>query len=228
MFQSITFNGTDKKQIGLPILRRTNEMIYEFDLQYEKNYKIVKVVSQRELDFQAYLKEQEALQFHLENLIKILRQYFKENNYNDNTYYNLFKYPKTNTNPKRRRKKRKKMRPKTAEIKRNKCLFYKVTKNNYYFIKFKPYLYPLTNKDRKEFERKIYTDVNLKEKETSKLYNMTPAQLKKFVDVFGFLPVTLRKDGEDKDKDKDKNTKILKKIEILVHIIYLEIKNQIV
>jgi len=207
MFQSITFNGTDKKQIGLPILRRTNEMIYEFDLQYEKNYKIAKVVSQRELDFKAYLKEQEALQFHLENLIKILRQYFKENNYNDNTYYNLFKYPKTNTNRKRRRKKRKKMRSKTAEIKTNKFLFYKVTKNNYYFIKFKPYLYPLTNKDRKEFERKIYTDVNLKEKETSKLYNMTPARLKKFVDVFGFLPVTLRKDGEDKDK----NTKILKK-----------------
>ena len=206
MFQSITFNGTDKKQIGIPILRRTNEMIYEFDLQYERNYKIVKVVSQRELDFQAYLKQQEALQFRLENLIKILREYFKENNYNDNSYYILFKNPKTNTNPRRRRKKRKKMRPKTAEIKRNKFLFYKITKNNYFFIKFKPYLFPLTNKEKKEFERKIYTDVNLKEKETSKLYNMTPAQLKKFVDVFGFLPVTLRKD----DEDKDKNIKILK------------------
>ena len=80
MFRSITFNGTDKKQIGAPIIRRTNEMISEFDLQYERNYKIVKVVSQRELEFQEYLKQQEALQYRLENLIKILREYFKENN----------------------------------------------------------------------------------------------------------------------------------------------------
>jgi hypothetical protein len=53
MFRSITFNGTENKSIGAPILRRTNKMISEFDLQYEKYYKIVKVVSQRELEFQA-------------------------------------------------------------------------------------------------------------------------------------------------------------------------------
>ena len=204
MFRSITFNGTDKKQIGAPIIRRTNEMIYEFDLQYERNYKIVKVISQRELDFQEYLKQEEAKRFRLENLIKILREYFKENNFNSNSYYILFKNNKNNINRRRRRKKRKKMRPKTAQIKRNKNLFYKITQNFYYFIKFKPYLYPLTNKEKKEFERKIYTDVNLKEKETNNLYNMSTAQLKKFVDVFGFLPVTVKKEEEDKEIQKIK------------------------
>ena len=108
MFRSITFNGTDKKQIGAPIIRRTNEMINEFDLQYERNYKIVKIISQRELDFQEYLKQQEAKRFRLENLIKILREYFKENNFNSNSYYILFKNNKNNINHRRRRKKRKK------------------------------------------------------------------------------------------------------------------------
>ena len=206
MFRSITFNGTDKKQIGAPIIRRTNEMINEFDLQYERNYKIEKVVSQRELDFQEYLKQQEAKRFRLENLIKILRQYFKENNYNSNTYYILFKN-KYKKNRRGRRKKRKKMRPKTTQIKRNKNLFYKITKNLFYFTKFKPYLYPLTNKEKKEFERKIYTDVNLKEKEISNLYNMSPSQLKKFVDVFGFLPVTFKKEEEDKEIKKIKKNR---------------------
>ena len=205
MFRSITFNGTDKKQIGAPIIRKTNEMINEFDLQYERNYKIVKIISQRELDFQEYLKQQEAKRFRLENLIKILREYFKENNFNSNSYYILFKNNKNNINHRRRRKKRKKMRPKTAQIKRNKNLFYKITKNFYFFIKFKPYLYPLSDKEKKEFERKIFTDVNLKEKEeTSNFYNMSPAQLKKFVDVFGFLPVTFKKEEEDKEIQKIK------------------------
>ena len=153
MFRSITFNGTDKKQIGAPIIRRTNEMISEFDLQYERNYKIVKVVSQRELEFQEYLKQQEALQYRLENLIKILREYFKENNYNENSYYTLFKFP-NRPNRRRRRRKKKRTRPKSAEIKRNKYLFYRVTKHNYFFNKFKPYLYPLTNKEKKIWKEK--------------------------------------------------------------------------
>ena len=204
MFRSITFNGTDKKQIGAPIIRRTNEMISEFDLQYERNYKIVKVVSQRELEFQEYLKQQEALQFRLENLIKILREYFKENNYNENSYYTLFKFP-NKPSRRRRRKKKKKTRPKSAEIKRNKYLFYKVTKHNYFFNKFKPYLYPLTNKERKDLERKIYTDANLKEKEKSNYFNMSPAQLKRFVDVFGFIPIIFQKeDNEDKNARRKK------------------------
>ena len=204
MFRSITFNGTDKKQIGAPIIRRTNEMISEFDLQYERNYKIVKVVSQRELEFQEYLKQQEALQFRLENLIKILREYFKENNYNENSYYTLFKFPKK-SNRIRRKRKKKRTRPKTAEIKRNKYLFYRVTKSNYFFNKFKPYLYPLTNKEKKDLERKIYTDANLKEKEKSNYFNMSPAQLKKFVDVFGFIPIMFQKDdNEDKNSKKKK------------------------
>lgn len=205
MFRSITFNGTDKKQIGAPIIRRTNEMISEFDLQYERNYKIVKVVSQRELEFQEYLKQQEALQFRLENLIKILREYFKENNYNEHSYYILFKFPNKQNHRRRRRKKKKRMRPKTAEIKRNKYLFYRVTKNNYYFNKFKPYLYPLTNKEKKSLERKLYTDFNLKEKEKSNYFNMSPAQLKRFVDVFGFIPIMFQKeDNEDKNAQKKK------------------------
>ena len=207
MFRNITFNGTDKKEIGAPILRRTNEMIYQFDLQYERNYKIVKVISQREIEFQEYLKQQEALQYHLDNLIKILRLYFKENNYNPNTYYNLFKPRNNKIIIKKRKKRKKRNRPKTAEIKRNKYIFYKITRNNFYFNKFKPYLYPLTNKDRKAFEKKIYTDINLKEKEKNNLYNMTPAQIKKFVDVFGFVPVMFKKEEEEEDEEKDKNAK---------------------
>ena len=192
MFQSITFNGTDKKQIGAPIIRRTNEMIYEFNLQYERNYKIVKAVSKRELEFQEFLRQQDANQLRLENLIKILRGYFKENNYNQNTYYKLYKNINIPVH-KTGKKHRKKIRPKTVNIRRNKFLFYKITEKNFYFNRFKPYLYPLTNKDKKEFERKIYTDAELKEKEKAKLYNMTPEQLKKFVDVFGFMPSILKK-----------------------------------
>ena len=203
MFRSITFNGTDKKQIGAPIIRRTNEMISEFDLQYERNYKIVKIISQRELEFQEYLKEQEARQYRLDNLIKILRGYFKENNYNENTYYALFK-PSKRKSIRRRRKRKKKVRPKTAEIKRNKYLFYKVTRNNYIFNKFKPYLYPLTNKEKKDIERKIYTDANLKEKSKGSLNNMSPAQLKQFVDVFGFIPMVFHKEDQDKEKKGNK------------------------
>ena len=206
MFQSITFNGTDKKQIGAPIIRRTNEMIYEFNLQYERNYKIVKAVSKRELEFQEFLRQQDANQLRLENLIKILRGYFKENNYNQNTYYKLY----ININipvHKTGKKHRKKIRPKTVNIRRNKFLFYKITEKNFYFNRFKPYLYPLTNKDKKEFERKIYTDAELKEKEKAKLYNMTPEQLKKFVDVFGFMPSILKKNDDDDDGDNERYNK---------------------
>ena len=207
MFRSITFNGTDKKQIGAPIIRKTNEMIYEFDLQYERNYKIVKVISQREIEFQEYLKQQEALQFRLDNLIKILRNYFKENNFNSNTYYALFK-PTRIRSIKKRKKRRKKIRPKSAEIKHNKYIYYKATKDNFYFNKFKPYLYPLTNKDKKRIERKINTDINAKEKVKNNLSNMTPAQLKRFVDVFGFIPMIFHKDDKD-DEEKEKKRKKL-------------------
>ena len=207
MFRSITFNGTDKKQIGAPIIRRTNEMISEFDLQYERNYKIVKIISQREIEFQEYLKEQEAIQYRLDNLIKILRGYFKENNYNENTYYALFK-PSKRKSIRRRKRRKKKVRPKTAEIKRNKYLFYKVTKNNFFFNKFKPYLYPLTNKEKKDIERKIYTDVNLKEKSKGSLNNMSQAQLKQFVDVFGFIPMVFHKEDQDKEKKEKKIIKL--------------------
>ena len=201
MFRSITFNGTDKKQIGTPIIRRTNEMINEFDLQYERNYKVVKVVTQRELEFQEFLKQQKALQFHMDNLIKILKDYFRENNYNEDTYYNIF-INRKNQKSKKRKKRRKRVRPKTYIVRRNKFLFYKITRNNYYYNMFKPYLYPLTNKDKKEFERKIFTDPSLKEKEKAKLYNMTPVQLKKFVDVFGFMPSIMKKDDDEEDKEK--------------------------
>ena len=209
MFHSITFNGTDKKQIGAPIIRKTNEMINEFDLQYERNYKIVKIISQRELEFQEFLKQQEALQFRLDHLIKICRKYFKENNYNSNTYYNLFRKTNNNISRKRRKKRRKRMRPKTTEIKRNKYIFYKITKNNFYYNRFKPYLLPLTNKDKRHFARKIFTDPNLKEKEKNSLSNMTPAQLKKFVDVFGFIPATFKKEDEE-EKKKNHKTKFKK------------------
>jgi len=201
MFRSITFNGTDKKPIGAPIIRKTNEMIYEFDLQYERNYKIVKVISQREKEFQEYLKHQEELQFRLKNLIKILKAYFEENNYNSNTYYEIFKFQNRPGNKMRRRRKKRHC-PKSEKIRRTKNLFYKITKNYFYFNKFKPYLYPLTIKDRKNFERKIVTDPNLRAKSGNNLSDMTPAQLKKFVDVFGFIPIVFKNQQEKKNKNK--------------------------
>ena len=219
MFQSITFNGTDKKQIGAPIIRRTNEMIYEFNLQYERNYKIVKAVSKRELEFQEFLRQQDANQLRLENLIKILRGYFKENNYNQNTYYKLYKNINIPVH-KTGKKHRKKIRPKTVNIRRNKFLFYKITEKNFYFNRFKPYLYPLTNKDKKEFERKIYTDAELKEKEKAKLYNMTPEQLKKFVDVFGFMPSILKKNDDDDDNERYNKKKKNKRNSSSFNILY--------
>ena len=199
MFRSITFNGTDKKPIGAPIIRKTNEMIYEFDLQYERNYKIVKVISQREKEFQEYLKHQEELQFRLKNLIKILKAYFEENNYNSNTYYEIFKFQNRPGNKMRRRRKKRHC-PKSEKIRRTKNLFYKITKNYFYFNKFKPYLYPLTIKDRKNFERKIVTDPNLRAKSGNNLSDMTSAQLKKFVDVFGFVPIVFKNQQEKKIK----------------------------
>ena len=201
MFRSITFNGTDKKPIGAPIIRKTNEMIYEFDLQYERNYKIVKIISQREREYQEYLKHQEELQFRLKNLIKILKAYFEENNYNSNTYYEMFKFQNRPRNRMRRRR-RKRFCPKTEKIRRTKNIFYKITKNYFYFNKFKPYLYPLTIKDKKNFERKIFTDPNLRAKNGNNLRDMTPAQLKKFVDVFGFVPMVFKKQKEKKNKNK--------------------------
>ena len=201
MFRSITFNGTDKKPIGAPIIRKTNEMIYEFNLQYERNYKIVKVISQREKEFQEYLKHQEDLHFRLKNLIKILKAYFEENNYNSNTYYEIFKFQNRSGNKMRRRRKKRHC-PKSEKIRRTKNLFYKITKNYFYFNKFKPYLYPLTIKDKKNYERKIVTDPNLRAKSGNNLSDMTPAQLKKFVDVFGFVPIVFKNQQEKKKKNK--------------------------
>ena len=199
MFRSITFNGTDKKAIGVPIIKKTNKMIYEFDLQYERNYKMTKVISRREKEFKEYLKKQEELEFRKENLIKLLKGYFLENNYNSDTFYSIYKHPIIPSIKKRKRKKR--VWPKTARIRRNKNLFYKITKNYYYFNKFNPYLFPLTIKERKKFERKIITDPNLKSKNEN-FNNMTIAQLKKYVDVFGFIPLVFKTKEEKKIKNK--------------------------
>ena len=87
MYSKITLNNTDRKEIGVPILKRTNKMITEFDLDYERYYKIDKQISQREIEYQEFLKRQEQRQFYLKNLIKILRIYFKQYNYNSDTYY---------------------------------------------------------------------------------------------------------------------------------------------
>ena len=204
MFHSITFNGTDKKPIGTPIIRKTNKMIKEFDLQYERNYKIIKIKSQREKEFQEYLKLQEELEFRRENFIKLLKGYFLENNYNSDSFYNLYKHPIIPTIKRKKRKIR--VWPKTARIRRNKNLFYRITINNFFYNKFNPYLLPLTNQDKKIIERKIITDPNIKKKEDNSLTNMTPAQLKKFVDVYGFIPSVYKR----KDKEKKKNKKIKK------------------
>ena len=40
MYSSISINNTERKKIGVPILKRTDEMITEFNSDYEKHYKL--------------------------------------------------------------------------------------------------------------------------------------------------------------------------------------------
>ena len=54
MYSCININNTERKQIGVPILKRTDEMISEFDLDYERYYKLGKLNSQREKEFQEF------------------------------------------------------------------------------------------------------------------------------------------------------------------------------
>ena len=63
MYSCISINNTERKQIGVPILKRTDEMINQFDLDYERYYKLGKMSSQREKEFREFLKRKERIQF---------------------------------------------------------------------------------------------------------------------------------------------------------------------
>ena len=205
MYSKITLNNTDRKEIGVPILKRTNKMITDFDLDYERYYKIDKQISQREIEYQEFLKRQEQHQFYLKNLIKILRIYFKQYNYNSDTYYKEYRASKNY-------KKRKKIkRTKSLILSKNKAIYNIILKNSQIFKLFKPYMYPLGAKDKKIYLlKKINTEKNVNLK--TRLVRMTQDEIKKYAEMFGVIPINyIKKDDKDKNKKKHKkqNTKKL-------------------
>ena len=94
MYSKITINNTERKEIGNNLIKKSDEIIHELNNDYERYYKINKLGIQREKEFQEYLKKQEQHQFYLKSLVKIIRIYFKENNYNSDTYYFIGKSSK--------------------------------------------------------------------------------------------------------------------------------------
>ncbi len=205
MYSKITLNNTDRKEIGVPILKRTNKMITDFDLDYERYYKIDKQISQREIEYQEFLKRQEQHQFYLKNLIKILRIYFIQYKYNSDTYYKEYRASKNY-------KKRKKIkRTKSLILSKNKAIYNIILKNSQFFKLFKPYMYPLGAKDKKIYLlKKINTEKNVNLK--TRLVRMTQDEIKKYAEMFGVIPINyIKKDDKDKNKKKHKkqNTKKL-------------------
>ena len=137
MYSNININNTERKEIGIPILRRTDEMISQFNLEYELNYKMDKYNLQRQKAFKEFLKMQEQQQFYLHNLIKLLRIYFKENDFNSDTYYFEYKNPKKTKNKRRRLK-----RSKSLSLLKNKFKYYFLFKNSQLYKLHQPWIYP--------------------------------------------------------------------------------------
>ena len=202
MYSCININNTERKQIGVPILRRTDEMISQFDLDYERYYKLGKLNSQREKEFREYLKKKEQIHFYLTKLIKILRVYFQENKFNFNTFYPTYVYKKFQN------KKTRKKRPKSYKHIKNKHIYFNIFKKyeNLKKIKsYKPYMYPLDISDRKRYIiRRIKTEWNYYHK--TREIKMTQNELKLYVDNFGSYPVNFIKKENAKNKKKKKNT----------------------
>ena len=202
MYSCISINNTERKQIGVPILKRTDEMINQFDLDYERYYKLGKMSSQREKEFREFLKRKERIQFYLTNLIKILTVYFKENKFNFNVYYSRYVYNKYQN------KKTRKKSPKSCKNTKNKSIYFSIIKKseNYKKIKpFKPYVYPLDIADKKKFIfRRIKTESKYYQK--TKEVKMSQNELKLYVDIFGSFPVNFIKKDNAKNKKKKKNT----------------------
>ena len=208
MYSCININNTERKQIGVPILKRTDEMISEFDLDYERYYKLGKLNSQREKEFQEFLKRKQQIQFYLTNLIKILRIYFKENKYNFNVFYTEYIIYKKFQNTKKTRKKR----PKSYKNKTDKYIYFKILKNletTKNLKTYKPYLYPLDIHDKKRILfRKIKTERNFYNK--TRDVKMSQKELKLYVDVFGSYPVNFVKKENTKNKKKKNKFNALK------------------
>lgn len=208
MYSCININNTERKQIGVPILKRTDEMISEFDLDYERYYKLGKLNSQREKEFQEFLKRKQQIQFYLTNLIKILRIYFKENKYNFNAFYSEYIIYKKFQNTKKTRKKR----PKSYKNKTDKYIYFKILKNletTKNLKTYKPYLYPLDIHDKKRILfRKIKTERNFYNK--TRDVKMSQKELKLYVDVFGSYPVNFVKKENTKNKKKKNKFNALK------------------
>ena len=203
MYSQITLNNTDRKEIGISILKKTDKMITDFDLDYERFYKVDNSVSQRELEFQQFLKKQEQYQFYLKNLIKILRIYYKQYNYNSETYFLEYKSHKNRGKNKILKK------TKSLNIQNNKTIYNKILKNSKMYQLFKPWVYPLGNRDRKIFLfKEIYTerDINLK----GRPVRMTQNEVKKYVEIFGVVPVNfIKKDEKDKKKKISNKKKLI-------------------
>ena len=193
MFKNITLNGTHRKEIGKPIIRAMNNLKVYVDLQYERHYKMIDYKLKREREFQEYLKLKEMLKFRRDNLIKLLKNYFT-----------------LTISPKRTiQKGKKKLSYNSFYIKEHKFLYYKIiysNADNYFFMKFRPCLLPLAKTKQK---KRSLSDgnINLKFK-----MGMTPAQIKKFVLLFGYVPENIRKDMDAKRNQKNRGKTVTKKI----------------
>ena len=197
MYSCISINNTERKEIGVPILKRTDEMIQEFNLDYERHFKISsKINLEREKDFKEFLKKQEEHEFYLKHLIKILSIYFKENNFNSDTYYYEYKYPK------KRNKKRKK-RTKSLILPKNKFIYYYLFKNSSFYKYHKPWIYPLGDRDKTKFiYKRKKTDIYHNKKKG--ILKIGKAEMKLYVDIFGVIPVNYMKEEKDNKKNKDR------------------------
>lgn len=198
MYSNININNTERKEIGIPILRRTDEMISQFNLDYELNYKMDKYNLQRQKAFKEFLKMQEQQQFYLHNLIKLLRIYFKENDFNSDTYYFEYKNPKKTKNKRRRLK-----RSKSLSLLKNKFKYYFLFKNSKLYKLHQPWIYPLGDKNKKKFIfKRIKTEWNIHKKRN--VIQMGQAEMKLYVDIFGVIPVNYIKKEQDDKKNKNK------------------------
>ena len=193
MYSNISINNTERKEIGIPILKRTDEMIAQFDLDYERYYKIESNLK-RDKQFQEFLRLQEQHQFYLKNLIKILKIYFKENNYNSESYFYEFENPINVKNKKRRKK-----RTKSLRIIKNKYIYYNIIKRAKFYSLYKPYLNPLSDIEKKKlFFIKYKTESNIYKK--NRIPKLENTELKLYFNKFGVYPVNFMKKENDKPK----------------------------
>ena len=193
MYSNINLNNTERKEIGVPILRRTDEMISQFNLDFEKNFKINKYQN-LDKEFKEFLRHQEQQEFYLNNLIKLLKIYFKENNYNSDTYYFKYLYPNKSFNKGRYK------RTKSFILPKNKFKYYYILRSSINYVKHQPWIYPLGIKDKKNFiYKKLKTEFNINTKKGA--IQIGQSVLKLYIDIFGQIPVNyIQKENNKKNK----------------------------